>query len=183
MKYILVATFASVIGGIVGSLASPLLSKTHAGGAPDLVVAKEILLLDERGQPAARLMRSSGSTLLRFYNADSSVAVEIGTRQQSPDRYLAFFGKNGQPLASLYTAPNGDTNLSLRNESARTHIVLGAFPSDEPTDEPTREWGLQVWGGSVGPMFSALVKASKDLTPSTAGVLVRQKDGKAWGVP
>jgi len=63
------------------------------------------------------------------------------------------------------------------------HVELGALFSDEPTDEPTREWGLQIRGPSISPMFSALVKASEDLMPSTAGVLVRQKDGREWGVP
>jgi len=101
MKYIIVAIVASVIGGIVGSLTSPLITRAHADAWPDLVVAKEILLLDEVGKPAARLMRSRGSTLLRFYNADSSVALEIGAGQQSPDRYLRFFGKDGLAFAGL----------------------------------------------------------------------------------
>lgn len=182
MKYVLVATIAAVIGGLTGSLASVFMTRVHAEGPAELVEGKEIVLLDRGGKPAARLMNDSGNTLLRFYNEDSSVALEMGVGREYAARYIHFLGKDGLVRAGLSTMPNGNTSLFLSNRPGGTEVILGAFPDDEPRDDPTREWGLEFKGASSKPTFSVLVKSSEDLSPVRAAISLIRQSGELWEV-
>ena len=182
MRFILTVATAALVGGIAGFLVSTSTTRVRAQEPPGLVVAKEFVLLDEKDRPAARLMYAGGETLLRFYNEDATVALEIGAGRKYPDRHIQFFGKDKSPLARLSATPYGDTTLNLTNQSGTIHAALGALFSDSPPDGPVRDWGLDFQGSSPFPVFSIHARLSKDLLPTNATIQLKRQSGDDWEI-
>ena len=71
---------AATIGAFVGCLVSGYMTHLLLAATPILtnsprrLAAEEIVLMDERNQPAARLVFRDGKTVVQFFNRDSTLA-------------------------------------------------------------------------------------------------------------
>ncbi len=109
------------------------------------VLAKELLILDERDGPAARLKPDSEGTVLQIYAEGLNPAISLGVQGHPPLRFLRFFGEGGEQVAGF--GARLPTDMRPLSRAAREGFggVLGAFPdADIPLNLPVDEWGLHL---------------------------------------
>lgn len=139
MKAILVIIIAAATGAVAGSLFSYRLLQRALN---EKVETRQLVLVDERNQPVARLENVDGTTALRFIGNGLKTAVQIGVHHQNPGRFLHFFGEDGEISAALNTHGNGDSTLVFADRTG-TRVILGAKDSDIPSlGQPAEAWGL-----------------------------------------
>ncbi len=183
MKNSLVIFTAAVIGGITGSLATGSLGTSTQPRSATLK-ARELVIVDENGRPAARLTSSGGETVLRFYTDGVTPAMEIGATRNPPSRFVRMMSRDGNIVAGLNSQPpDGHTTLALGDQRRPTRIVLGALgTADIPRDGTVDEWGLLFrTPGIPEPRLSVLIKSKDAARPSAAIRLIRP-DGTEWTV-
>jgi hypothetical protein len=173
---------ASLIGGLLGYT---LASRAQEASAADVrrIETKELVVLGDNGQPAARILARSGGASLEFYDSGGSKAVELGFEESQSMRFLTFLDHDGRILAGLNSsAPKGEATLYLGDGSLQTRMVIGAIRSD--VEEPITDWGFQIrTPGSVIPVFSILTRPGRASKRWEAGIRILKEDGKVWTAP
>lgn len=142
MREYLVALVYGLVGGLVGSACT--LSVVYGiRSSVTRIVASEIILVDSQGRQAATLSTNSdGAQLLLMDRKSNTAAVALGV--ESSAKYLEFFGKNADPVASLNSNPPlGASTLYLGDTSVPGRIALGADTSEGMNGGTPNSWLLQ----------------------------------------
>lgn len=179
------AAFAASFGAIIGSLLTTSLNSSRMG-TNAAIQTRDLTILDEHSRPAARLTSLAGKTVLRFYSAQSTPALEVGVEQNGSSRFVRFFANNGRMVAALNSvAPNGESTLYLGDERWATRVIIGAMLTDlDPQrDAASDNWGLEFRKpGSNENLFNVLVRSSPTSARVTAALRLMQSDGRLWTV-
>lgn len=140
-QYILTCS-AAAFGAIFGYVGATRANKVNAGGAEKAEV-RELVVLNEKSEAAARLDSLDGRTVLRIYSSNASPALEFGVDVSRSTRFLHYFGPDGRVLAALNSSPpNGETTLYLGDEGWETRMIAGAIRADiQPSTDPHRKVG------------------------------------------
>ncbi len=182
-KQLLGAASAAAFGAVAGSLITAALNRPGSVTS-GTILAREIVILDEYSHPAARLTSFGGSTVLRFYTAESTPAVDVGIADRGASRFVRFFGKGGGIVAALNSLPpHGESTLYIGDERWASRIIIGALQTDIPGPQSggVNDWGLQLRKPrSTQSLFSVLVKSPPLEETATAGLLFVRSDGKVW---
>lgn len=172
--------FAAAIGAAVGSLAT---ARVQIAARSERLETTELVILDKRHRPAARLKSDSSGTVLRFYAEGLNPAIALGVEGKPPVRFIRFFGEGGEQVAGIDSAPpDGHSTLALGDARA-IRAILGAFPeTDIPAKLPVTEWGLRFpKPHSNETLFGVIVKSDDPKRP-TAGLRLLRPDGTTWDV-
>jgi len=182
VKIFLVAFSAAILGVVVGSFVSG--SRPHVA-THERVVTKELVLVDDQDKPAARMQYADGKTILTFYSADSTPALEVGIDRARTTQFVRFIDAGGTILASLNAVPSGDSTLYLAEKRRGTRVILGALLPDMYLGLPANDWGLVFRKpGSRQSLIRMVVGSTEKAADSTAGIYVYRPNGQAaWTVP
>lgn len=183
LKELLIPFCAAAFGAVVGSLVT---ARVHA--SPRRVSARletrELVILDERGRPAARLKSDSEGTELQIYAGSLNPAISLGVSGHPPFRFLRFLGEGGEPVAGISSAPpDGHATLVLGDTRA-IRAVLGALPdTDIPLNLPVEEWGLRFPKPHSHDAFVSIHVDTEDPKKPRVGMGLLRPDGTTWVAP
>ncbi len=174
---------AAAFGAVVGSLVT---ARVQASPQRDTarLETRELVILDERNRPAARLKSDSKGTELQIYAEGLNPAISLGVSGHPPFRFLRFFGEEGEAVAGISSAPpDGHATLALGDMRA-IRVVLGAFPdTDIPSNLPVDDWGLQFRKPHSHKMFVSINVDTEDPKKPRVGMGLLRQDGTAWVAP
>lgn len=184
MKQSVTAFIAAVIGGLVSYLLVSHSSSARAA-PPSRIETRELVLLNERSQVAARFRSENGRTVLTLYDGDSDPALEIGSDTVRGSRFVRMYSRTGKVLAAINSLPpNAESTLYLGDQRREARIVIGAIQSDVQGTNPVNEWGIQIYRpAAVLPVFGVLVMPGANGSGYTAGLHLVKPNGEEWSAP
>ncbi len=183
MKQFLFTSFSIALGIVLGTWVVAGQNVTAPDGSFNKLEAKEIVLIDDAGNPLARLGTEGNRVSLVFLDSEKQPAVEIGTQPDENTRYLTFYGQDyARVLASLSSGPDGRSTLTLGDEGWENRVILGAL-SEDMVGRPLDGFGLLLpnFEHPIGPpMFSVEVLESEGKMDALMRLM--QSDGTYWTV-
>jgi hypothetical protein len=183
IRTILQSLLIALIGGVIGSYVTLNIRNPHPDNSRDEIVTRELVIVDDQHEPAARLTSSGGTTTLKFYGPDRKTALELGLGEKGARKYLHFIGRNEFGVVGLDSGPpHGEATLVLGDERWEGRIILGALRGDViEGPNGVNEWGMQVRKPNAsGSLFDICVR------PSSAGykasMRLERENGESWVV-
>lgn len=180
-QYILILS-AAAFGAIFGYFGATRVDRVRAASAEKAEV-RELVLLNEKNETAARLDSAGGRTVLRIYSNSASPALELGVDANRSTSFLHYFGPDGRVLAALNSSPpNGETTLYLGDQRWETRMIVGALRADAQSPRTgVEEWGVQIrTPGSRIPAFSVVSRQARPGSAWGAGLRLTLASGKEW---
>lgn len=185
MKIFATAFLAAVFGIMVSRWVIPGVVPVRAD-APGKVEAREFVLLDEHNQVAARLASANGRTMLTFFGNNGNKGIEVGMGGDKPERFIHFFGRNGEVIAALNSVtPIGQTTLYMGDERWGSRVIFGSLPTDVASTSVNinDDWGLEFRKpGSSHPLMNILIKPDNAHQSYIAALRLIRSNGSIWGV-
>jgi hypothetical protein len=181
MKQWIIIVAAASFGAFVGRFGANEIACAQAPDAKSIQL-REVVLLNEKNEPAARLESNQGRTILRFFSKGSTPALEVGVDINRSTRFVHFFNDRGRVTAALNSSPpNGEATLYLGDGRWEGRTILGALRTDAPGSAAVDEWGIQLrQPGSRSSIFSVVAKQNQTGSGWTAGLRLMLPGGREW---